>query len=175
MAGPTGTRGGALRHALGARRWRLALAALAVGLLGTCAPRPGVLQQVRAVGELRVATRNHPTAFYLGASGPEGIEYQLASRFAAALGVPARFIPLDSPAAVLAAVASGRVHLGAAGLAVTPEWLNTVAFSRPYQRQKLHLIHRRDHPRPPSPDQLGARTLAVVDRKSTRLNSSHRL
>jgi membrane-bound lytic murein transglycosylase F len=162
MAAPTGTLRRALQDALRAQSWRFALAAFCAGLLGTCAPRPGVLEQVRTLGELRVATRNHPTAYYLGASGPEGLEYQLASRFAAALGVPARFIPLDSPTAVLAAVASGRAHVGAAGLAITPEWTRTVAFSRPYQQQKLHLIHRRDQPRPPAPDQLGARSLAVV-------------
>ncbi len=144
------------------RRWRFAIGALCTCLLGTCAPRPDVLEQIRLLGELRVATRNHPSAYYLGASGPEGLEYQLASRFAASLGVPARFLPFDSPAAVLAAVREGRAHVGAAGLAITPEWMRTVAFSRPYQQQKLHLIHRRDQPRPPGPDQLGKRSLAVV-------------
>src|SRR5262249_695649 len=133
-----------------------------IGMLGTCTQRPGVLEQVRLLGELRIATRNHPTAYYLGATGPEGLEYQLASRFAATLGVPARFIALDSPAACLDAIATGRAHIGAAGLAITPDWLRQVAFSRPYQQQKLHLIHRRDHPRPAAPDQLGERSLAVV-------------
>ena len=162
MAGPTSTPRGALQEAIRAWPWRLALVAVAVGLLGTCAPRPGVLEQIRTVGELRVATRNNPTAYYLGATGPEGLEYQLASRFAASLGVAARFIPLDSPARVLVEVASGRAHIGAAGLAITPEWQRLVAFSRPYQQVKLHLIHRRDQPRPTGPGDMGARSLAVV-------------
>ncbi len=162
MAGPTSTQRGALQEAIRAGPWRLALAAVAVGLLGTCAPRPGVLEQIRLEGELRVATRNNPTAYYLGASGPEGLEYRLAARFAASLGVPARFIPLESPAKVLAAVASGRAHIGAAGLAITPDWQRLVAFSRPYQQLKLHLIHRRDQPRPTGPDGMGTRSLGVV-------------
>ena len=162
MVGPSGAERGALQEAIRAWPWRLTLAAIGFGLLGTCAPRPGILEQVRIVGELRVATRNNPTAYYLGASGPEGIEYELASRFAATLGVPARFIPLDSPAKVLAAVASGRAHIGAAGLAITPAWERAVAFSRPYQQQKLHLIHRRDRPRPSGPEALGERSLDVV-------------
>ncbi len=162
MAAPTGTQYRALTTAIRAWPWRLALVGVAVLLLGTCAPRPGVLEQIRLEGELRVATRNNPTAYYLGATGPEGIEFELASRFAAALGVPARFVPLESPAAVLEAVATGRAHIGAAGLAITPAWRELVDFSRPYQTQKLHLIHRRDQPRPTAPDDLGARKLAVV-------------
>ena len=162
MAGPTGTLSGALHGAFGTWPFRLAVMAVAVGLLGTCAPRPGVLEQVRVLGELRVATRNNPAAYYLGSTGPDGLEYQLASRFAATLGVHARFLPLDSPAAVLESVASGRAHIGAAGLAITPEWQQQVAFSRPYQQQKLHLIHRRDHPRPTGPEDMGERSLGVV-------------
>jgi membrane-bound lytic murein transglycosylase F len=142
--------------------WRLAIAVVSVTLVATCTPRPGVLEQIRIVGELRVATRNNPTAYYLGARGPEGLEYELASRFATALGVPARFIALDSPAAVLEEVATGRAHIGAAGLAITPSWQRQVVFSRPYQQLKLHLIHRRDRPRPAGPGELGTRTLEVV-------------
>ncbi|HXQ31234.1 MAG TPA: membrane-bound lytic murein transglycosylase MltF [Steroidobacteraceae bacterium] len=161
MAGPAGSRR-ALQAAARARPWRFALVIVALGLLGTCAARPGVLDQVRIAGELRVATRNSPTAYYLGANGPDGPEYELASRFAAVLGVPARFITLDTPAAVLAEVASGRAHIGAAGLAITPAWQRLVAFSIPYQQQRLHLIHRRDKPRPPGPDRLGGRSLELV-------------
>jgi membrane-bound lytic murein transglycosylase F len=162
MPAPSGTRLGPLQAAARARPWRLALVVVAMGLLGTCSARPGVLEQVRIVGELRVATRNSPMAYYLGANGRAGPEYELASRFAGTLGVPARFITLDSPAAVLAEVASGRAHIGAAGLAITPAWQRVVAFSSPYQQQKLHLVHRRDKPRPSGSDWLGGRSLELV-------------
>ena len=141
--------------------WKAAFTLAAAGLLGTCSARPGVLEQVLAVGELRVATRNSPAAYYLGAHGPEGPEYELASRFAAALGVPVRFTTLASRAAVLDEVASGRAHLAAAGLAITPAWLRKVVFSNPYQSVRLHLIHRRDKPRPERLNALGTRSLAV--------------
>lgn len=131
-------------------------------LLGTCSARPGVLEQVRTLGELRVATRNSPGAYYLGAHGPEGPEYELASRFAARLGVPARFITLPSPAAVLDAVASGRAHIGAAGLAVTPEWSRLVAFSTPYQKVRLHVVERRDREHAEDLTDLDSDRLAVV-------------
>ena len=162
MIGPSGTRVGAAQLTWRSGPWRLALAAIVVALLGTCTERPGVLEQVRIVGELRIATRNNPTSYYLGATGPEGLEFDLGSRFAAALGVPARFVPLESPAAVLDEVATGRAHIGAAGLAITPAWERQVVFSHPYQRLKLHLIHRRDKPRPAGPAEIGSRTLEVV-------------
>jgi membrane-bound lytic murein transglycosylase F len=162
MTGPSGTTSGAAQLTWRSGPWRLLLIGSVVALLGTCTQRPGVLEQVRIDGELRIATRNTPTSYYLGATGPEGLEYELASRFAAALGVPARFIPLDSPAAVLEEVATGRAHIGAAGLAITPAWQRLVVFSRPYQQLKLHLIHRRDKPRPAGPGDIGSRTLEVV-------------
>ena len=141
--------------------WKAGFALVAAGLLGTCSARPGVLEQVHIVGELRVATRNSPAAYYLGARGPTGPEFELASRFAATLGVPVRFMKLPSRASVLDEVASGRAHLAAAGLAITPAWRRKVAFSRPYQEVRLHLIHRRDKPRPERLDALGTRSLAV--------------
>ena len=50
----------------------------------------------------------------------------------------------------------------AAGLAVTPEWQRDVQFSRPYQRVKLHFIHRRGTPRPTSLAELSNERIAVV-------------
>ena len=150
------------RWSAGARGLKLALALVGVGLLGTCSDRPGVLDQVRLVGELRVATRNSPTAFYFGASGPEGPEFDLASRFAQALGVPLRFIALGSADAILAAVASGRAHVGAAGLPVTADWRARVLFSRPYQRVRLHVVQRRGGARPERLADLAGRRVSVV-------------
>jgi membrane-bound lytic murein transglycosylase F len=141
---------------------RLGLAAVALSLLGTCMGRPGVLEQVQSLGELRVATRNSPTSFYQGANGPEGPEYELAARFARALGVRVVFDPLPSPEAILAAVESGRAHVGAGSLAVTPAWEERVAFAPPYQEIRLHVIYRRDRPRPQTVADLAALRLEVV-------------
>ena len=64
---------------------KAALAIIATLLLGTCSQPPTVLEQIMRAGELRVVTRNLPSAYYLGASGPQGPEFDLASRFAAEL------------------------------------------------------------------------------------------
>jgi membrane-bound lytic murein transglycosylase F len=166
MTGPTSTPDDPPTRSSRRLPWRpvlaLLTALLAAGLLGTCSVRPGVLEQVRILGVLKIATRNSPTAYYLGAQGPEGPEFELASRFARELGVPASFVTLASPGAVLEEVATGRAHIGAAGLSITAAWQRQVAFSRPYQRVRLHLIHRRDKPRPDRLEALGSRTLEVV-------------
>ncbi len=66
---------------------KITLAIIAMLLLGTCSQPPSVLEQIMRSGELRVVTRNLPSAYYLGANGPQGPEFDLASRFAAELGV----------------------------------------------------------------------------------------
>ena len=142
--------------------WRAGAALAVFLLLGTCTPRPGVVAQARVVGALRIATYNSPTAYYLGAHGPEGPEYALATRFARSLGIPLEIRQYPSPADAVAAVATGRAHIAAAGLAVTPEWQRYVQFSRPYQRVKLHFIHRRGTPRPTTVAELAGERIAVV-------------
>ena len=141
---------------------RTLLVLVATGLLGTCSHRPGVLAQARIQGALVVATHNSPTAYYLGAHGPEGPEYELATRFGVALGLPVRFLILPSAEAVLDAVATGRAHLGAAGLAITPEWSRRVKFSRPYQRVPLHIVYHEKSPRPAGPAALVSRRVGVA-------------
>ena len=74
-------------------RWtKLTIAVSALFLLSSYAPLPGLIDQIKTLGELRVATRMSPLAFYRGPNGvPEGPEYELAQRFAGG-GVPAKKI-----------------------------------------------------------------------------------
>jgi membrane-bound lytic murein transglycosylase F len=153
---------GLFRLPQGGLPWRVPTALAVFALLGTCTARPGVVEQARTVGSLRVATYNSPTAYYSGAHGPEGPEYALASRFARSLGLKLEIQVYPSPEAAISAVAHGRAHLAAAGLAVTPEWQRLVRFSRPYQRVSLHLVHRRGSPRPKDIADLAGRHVAVV-------------
>ena len=67
-------------------------------------------------GELRVVTRNLPSAYYLGAAGPQGPEFDLASRFAAELGVRLFIYSVPNVADAMRELESHRAHIAAAGL-----------------------------------------------------------
>ena len=71
---------------------RLFLSGLLCVLLAGCGRQPTVLQQVQEHNELIVITRNSPTTFYEGPSGPTGFEYELAKRFAEYIGVDLRIV-----------------------------------------------------------------------------------
>ncbi len=120
-------------------------------LLGTCSPLPGLIDQIKTLGELRVVTRVGPLAFYRGVDDrPEGPEYELAQRFADELGVKLRMTPVGSYAAIYAALNSGQAHLAAAGLKVPLQSIAGIEFGPAYQRVREHLIYRRGAARPGS-------------------------
>jgi len=80
-------------------------------MLGTCSRMPGTLEQIRALGAIKVVTRNSPLAYYEGAAGPEGPEYELARGFAQRLGVRLDLTVVRSASAAFDAVARNRAHL----------------------------------------------------------------
>jgi membrane-bound lytic murein transglycosylase F len=121
-----------------------ALIAILSGLLlATCAEPPRLLDRVLADGELRVVTRNSPDAYYLGSHGPEGPAYELASRFAASLGVPLRLYTVRTREEAIAEVAAGRAHLAAAGLSTGIDLPPGTQYGPGYQLVREHLVFRR--------------------------------
>ena len=67
------------------RAFALAAILAAVAAVCACAKRaPPLPEAARERGGLRIVTLNLPTCYYLGAQGTEGLEFQLASAFAAA-------------------------------------------------------------------------------------------
>ena len=126
----------------------LAIAVLTFSLLGTCQRVPSLLDQIRGLGELRVVTRNSPTAYYLGSNGPEGPEYELANRFAARLGVALYIYTVPRLALIKDEITSGRAHLAAAGLSVSQDWQDAIAYGPTYQQIRQHLVYRMGQPKP---------------------------
>jgi membrane-bound lytic murein transglycosylase F len=122
-----------------------------------------LIDQIKAVGELRVVTRNGPLAFYRGADEmPEGPEYELARRFASELGVRLKIETVSSYAEIYAAITSGRAHLAAAALKVPTEPIAGVAFGPAYQKVREHLVYRRDSVRPGSLAEIGGADLEIA-------------
>ena len=101
----------------------LAGAVAAALLLSSCAHPQSALQRIRARGELRVVTLNAPTSYYLGAQGPQGFEYRLASAFARQLQVRLVIEPLPDEAAMRAALSGGRADMAAAQISPDAAWL----------------------------------------------------
>lgn len=100
---------------------RLACALLAATVVGSGCAREGVEKRPKGPRkELLVVTRNAPTTYYVDREGQlAGLEYELASGFAAAANLRVRFEVLDSVEAILQAIEEGRADIAAAGLTRT--------------------------------------------------------
>jgi len=132
-------------------------------MLGTCTPLPGMIEQIKTLGELRVVTRDSPLAFYRDADDrPAGPEYDLARRFADELGVKLRITAMSSYAEIYGALISGRAHLAAAALKVPAKPISGVEFGPIYQRVKEHLVYRRGAQRPGSLADIGNGDLEIA-------------
>jgi membrane-bound lytic murein transglycosylase F len=146
---------------LSATRIRLGLLLCAVAVLGTCARPPSLLEEVQRVGELRVVTRNAPTAYYMDGGGPSGPEYELLKGFADELHVRLRLIVVENAADVLPTLIAGQAHLAAAGLTVNPDSERVVDFGPAYQQVTEHLVYRDGRRRPRDLLQLRGKRLEV--------------
>jgi membrane-bound lytic murein transglycosylase F len=131
--------------------------------------RSDLLNEIRERGELRVATLNGPTTYYLGPEGPEGPEYQLAERFAAELGVKLTLVVESDRQGLRNALRDKRADLAAAQLSWSPRWRPVALPSEPYSESPLFWIHAKDQPRPKSIEEISKRRVIVMD-ESAELN-----
>jgi membrane-bound lytic murein transglycosylase F len=134
---------------------------VAAALLTSCAPQPSALDGIRARNEIRVVTLNIPTCFYFGAQGVEGLEYKLAKRFAAELGVRLVMYPVATERAMQAELAAGRADIAAAQLTPAREWLKVGETSDPYAHVAQLVVYRKDGVRPRGTLQLESAKLSV--------------
>ena len=133
----------------------------AVALFAQCSQAPSALEQIRARGELRVVTLNLPTSYYLGAHGPEGLDYDLAKIFASELGVRLKIYAVPSESAVRTELADGRADLAAAQLTWNGSWKHAGIPATPYARIPQLVVYRQNGIRPRDTLQLEHAVLAV--------------
>jgi membrane-bound lytic murein transglycosylase F len=131
-------------------------------LMATCAQPPSLLDEILALGELRVITRNSPTTFYTGSNGPEGPEYDLVTGFATFIGVQLKLETADRFSDLIRAVESGQSHIAAAGLTITPERAARVDFGPSYHDVRQYLIYKLGTGRPRTVEDLLGKKLEVV-------------
>ncbi|NIL95298.1 MAG: membrane-bound lytic murein transglycosylase MltF [Woeseiaceae bacterium] len=141
---------------------RLVLYISVAALLGTCSPQPSILEQVLEVGELRVVSRDSPTAYVEGPDGPSGPEYDLVRAFADDLGVDLVIDTVQSVSEVIPRLIDGTAHMAAAGLSTTESRREYVNFGHPYELVDIHLIYKLGTGKPHSIDEALGRTIEVV-------------
>lgn len=124
-------------------------------------PAPG-LARILENGVLRVATRNSPTTWFLGAAGESGFEYELALAFANHLGVELEVVPVKRFDEILPMVERAEVDLAAAGITVTDERKERIRFGPVYQQVREQVVYRRGGFRPLSLADLPGRSIEVI-------------
>jgi membrane-bound lytic murein transglycosylase F len=119
------------------------------------------VDQIRQRGELRVVSLNLPTCYYLGAQASEGLEYELASAFAAQLGVKLTMYTAANERALQAELAAGRADIAAASLTSTPEWERVGVAATPYMLIPQLVVYGHNGVRPRDTLQLESARIAV--------------
>ncbi len=144
------------------RAFALAAVLVSLAALAACSKvQPRLIDPVRSRGELRVVTLNLPTCYYLGAQGTEGLEYELASAFAAHEGVKLNMYPVANEGAMQAELATGRADIAACSLTDNPDWQHAGDAAEPYSLIPQLVVYQRSGVRPRDTLQLEAAKLAV--------------
>ena len=131
-------------------------------VIGTCSRMPGAWEQVRLQGYLTVVTRNSPLAYYEGAAGPEGPEYELAVGFARRLGVDLDLRIAPTGAAALEELRRNRAQVAAAGINATEARRVQALFGPVFQHIDQHIVYRVSDPLPRRPEDLTGKRIVVI-------------
>ena len=132
------------------------------GLIATCSSPPALLDQIREIGELRVVTRDAPSAAFIGPDGPSGPEFDLVQGFADELDVALVIESVASVSEIVPRLLQGRVHMAAAGLSITESRQQYLNFSHPYESVDMQLIYRLGEGKPHSVEDIIGKRIEVL-------------
>ncbi len=135
-------------------------------LIGTCSSPPALLDQIREIGQLRVVTRDAPSAAFIGPDGPSGPEFDLVQGFADELGVALVIESVASVSEIVPRLLQGRVHMAAAGLSITESRQEYLNFSHPYESVDMQLIYRLGEGKPHSVEDIIGKRIEVLSGSS---------
>ncbi|MEM1081921.1 MAG: membrane-bound lytic murein transglycosylase MltF, partial [Pseudomonadota bacterium] len=127
-----------------------------------------VLEQIAERGRLVMLTINGATTYYLGPEGEAGFDYDLASQFAAELGVPLEVITRPTVGDLVPTMQSGLGDFIAANLSQTTQRQQLLRFGPVYEEVNPVVVYRRGSQRPRSPEDLLEGSLAVMNGTSYR-------
>ncbi|MGE0582077.1 MAG: membrane-bound lytic murein transglycosylase MltF [Steroidobacteraceae bacterium] len=150
-----------MRHIVGPRQWRALSVLATLAGLAQCTAPPTTIEQIRERGELRVATLNLPTTYYIGSQGPEGLEYELARDFARTLGVRLAITPFETERQALEALRTGGADIAAAQLTYRGPWHAFALPSRNYDEVGQLVVYVRGSLKPKDIRSLRGRRIVV--------------
>ena len=147
-------------------------------MLAACSPPRTRLDFIVERGELRIATRNGPTTYYLGRDGETGLEYELAKRYAGQLGVKLTVTVARNTSEILDLLRKDKVDIAAAGLSSADITSPQFAFGPGYQWITQQVVYRYGRKKPASlndifPDQLHLVDGAINEAALAKLKQEH--
>jgi len=140
----------------------IVLSVLAALLVTGCSFDDKTSQAIQERGELRFITRNSPTTYYLGRSGPRGFEYDLAARLAKELDVELVITQAFTLEEIFSALHRGEADIAGAGLTLTESRSNAFTATRSYATQTPQVVYKVGRKKPRKPADLAGQTLAVL-------------
>ncbi|GAB3531062.1 membrane-bound lytic murein transglycosylase MltF [Photobacterium alginatilyticum] len=117
-------------------------------------PARSDLEKVRESGVLRVGTLNNQLAYFIGADGPTGLDYELAQRFADKLGVKLEMQPMFTLAGLFPSLERGDVDIIAAGLTMTDDRLESFRAAPAYYYASQIVVYKKGQWRPRDTEDL---------------------
>ncbi len=131
-------------------------------MLSACSDDGDALQRIQSRGELKIATRNSPTTYYLDRDGKSGFEYALAGLLAEDLGVDLKVQAAFTLNGLFEILNRGEADLSAAGLTLTKQRASLFPHSSPYNKLRPQVIYVAGSNRPRHAGQLPGRKLVVL-------------
>ncbi|MHB1299747.1 MAG: membrane-bound lytic murein transglycosylase MltF [Burkholderiales bacterium] len=133
-------------------------------MLGSCGSSEWHAPPFGSTHELIIATVNGPTTFFEDSQGNfAGFEHDLASLFAQKLGMNAKFVVYANRELLMQALARGKAHLAAAGLAVSPDGEESGLISGPaYFKVQPQLAYNQSEPKPKSLAELSGKRIGYI-------------
>lgn len=121
------------------------------------------LRDIEESGKLIIITRNAPTTYYKDRDGlMAGVEYEMATSFAAWLGVEPEFVVISTISGILDALARGEGDVAAAGLTYTAGRSERFLIGPVYQKVKQLVVGRRGGKQPKRVEDMDDVGLSVV-------------
>jgi membrane-bound lytic murein transglycosylase F len=127
------------------------LPVLCVLLISSCGDKKTVLESIRESGELRFVTVESPLTYFKGSDGKaEGLEYELASMFAASLDLDLNLIVVKNKHDVTSLINKNKAHIGSSASALSGYPDNMLEYGPAYITAKRQLVYHQKNRRPGS-------------------------